>query len=91
VAANPNSIFAQADSALDENFNYSLVELAKNKMVLESTSGPEPLATYAATDWPVNKKGYKHKIYSKVLKDQRGYLEHEMLFKLPQLSVIREI
>lgn len=60
-------------------------------MVLESTSGPEPINTYLNVDWPVNKKGYKHKVYSKNLKDQRGYLEHEMLFKLPQLSVLREI
>ena len=60
-------------------------------MVLESTSGPESVANYVNIDWPVNKKGYKHKIYGKPLKDQRGYLEHEMLFKLPQLSVIREI
>ncbi len=52
-------------------------------MVLESTSGPEPINTYLNVDWPVNKKGYKHKVYSKNLKDQRGYLEHEMLFKLP--------
>ena len=60
-------------------------------MILESTSGPEPVSSFQNIDWPVNKKGYKHKVYSKVLKDQRGYLEHEMLFKLPQLSVLREI
>jgi len=62
---------------------YPLAELAKNKMLLESTSGPEPLSSYANIDWPVNKKGYKHKIYQKQLQHQRGYLEHEMLFKLP--------
>lgn len=60
-------------------------------MILESTSGTEPVSAFANVDWPVNKKGYKHKVYTKVLKDQRGYMEHEMLFKLPQLSVLREI
>jgi hypothetical protein len=42
-------------------------------------------------DWPVNKKAYKHKVYNKNIKDQKGYLEHEMLFKLNQSSIIREI
>jgi hypothetical protein len=60
-------------------------------MKLTDTSGPEPFTAYASIDWSVNKKSYKHKIYYKVLKDNRGYLEHEMLFKLPTLSVVREV
>jgi len=81
----------QVEQGLEENLVCQLTELAKNKMVLESTSAAEDVKAYQNIDWPVNKKGYKHKIYYKPLKDQRGYLEHEMLFKLPQLSVIREI
>jgi hypothetical protein len=75
---------------MKENFTVSLSELGK-QMKLTDTSGPEPFTAYASIDWSVNKKSYKHKVYYKVLKDNRGYLEHEMLFKLPTLSVVREV
>jgi hypothetical protein len=78
-------------SITDDTFVAPLMELAKTKFVLMETSGSEPIANFQNIDWPVNKKAYKHKIYNKNIKDQRGYLEHEMLFKLNQSSLIREI
>ena len=78
-------------SSSDEAFNAPLMELAKTKFVLQDTSGAEAITGYQNIDWPVNKKAYKHKIYNKNIKDQRGYLEHEMLFKFGQSSLIREI
>ena len=76
----------------DDVFTAQIMELAKNKFELQETSGNDhPISNYASVDWPVNKKAYKHKVYNKTLKDSRGYLEHEMLFKLNTSSLIREI
>jgi hypothetical protein len=46
------------------------MELAKTKFELQETSGSDhPISNYAAVDWPVNKKAYKHKVYNKTIKD----------------------
>lgn len=79
------------DAPVDDNFVAPIMELAKTKFVLQETSGSEPVTNYQNCDWPVNKKAYKHKVYNKNIKDSRGYLEHEMLFKLNQQSLVREI
>ena len=73
-----------------ENFSVSLLEFGKN-MKLKDTNGPEAISAYQAIDWSVNKKVHKHKVYFKSLKDNKGFVEHEMLFQLPNLSLIREI
>jgi hypothetical protein len=76
---------------VQEEFVAPIGELAK-KLVLQETSGSEPVnSSNNSVDWPVNKKGYKHKVYQKNLKDSRGFLEYEMLFKLNQNSLLREI
>ncbi len=67
-----------------------ITDIAKSQFLLNETSGTENVADYQNVTWPVNKKAYKHKSYTKQLKDQRGFLEHEMLFKLQTVSVVRE-
>lgn len=50
-------------------------------MKLKDTNGPEAISAYQAIDWSVNKKVHKHnKVYFKALKDNKGFVEHEMLF-----------
>ena len=58
---------------------------------MHETSGPEAVSSWQSIDWTVNKKTHKHRVYLKSIKDRRGFLEHEMLFKLTEVAVVREI
>jgi len=64
-------------------------EYAKN-MVLDNTSAGDNVSSYATTDWTVNKKGYRSKIYNKML---TGALKNEfsMTFKLKTTVEVNEI
>ena len=68
---------------------YNLDDFGKN-MLIENTSAGDVLTSYANTDWCTNKKGYRHKVFSKAL---TGDLKNEfvMNFKLKTVVDISEI
>ena len=48
----------------EASYSVPLAELGKT-MVLQSTSTGDPINSYQRTDWTVNKRMYKHKLYVK--------------------------
>ena len=69
--------------------SHHIEEYAKT-MVIESTSGGDVLTSYLTTDWSVNKKGNKHKVFTKSI---TGALKNEfsMTFRLKTTIEISEI
>eukprot|EP01022_Parablepharisma_sp_SALTPOND_P015993 TRINITY_DN22_c0_g3_i1.p1 TRINITY_DN22_c0_g3~~TRINITY_DN22_c0_g3_i1.p1 ORF type:complete len:4095 (+),score=552.02 TRINITY_DN22_c0_g3_i1:5895-18179(+) len=68
---------------------HNLEEYGKT-MVLENTSAGDTVTNFATTDWAVNKKGYRQKVYNKQL---TGALKNEfaMTFKLKTIVEVSEI
>lgn len=58
-------------------------------MTLLKTSSNDPVASYARTDWSANKRANKQKVFSSTLACNN--LEYKMLFKLPYVTLLREI
>jgi len=58
-----------------------VAEFSKS-LVMVGSNGNDSLATYAKTDWAVNKRAYKHRVIIKLLAGQLKS-EYWVLFKMP--------
>lgn len=73
----------------EDKFSVPLQEIA-NQITLLKTSAQENVSSYARTDWSANKRANKSKIFTSSVNVSKQ-LEYKMLFKLPFVSLLREI
>jgi hypothetical protein len=75
----------------EESIKLNLSEFGKQMKLIETNANEPNISSYTNTDWSVNKRAYKHKVYVHQIRQTRGFLEHEMLFSLSSVVSIREI
>ena len=59
-------------------------------MAMVENNGGDNNGSFSKTDWAVNKRGYKHRVIIKHLKDNLQ-TEYNILFKLQQPVSLREV
>mmetsp|Transcript_9034 Transcript_9034/g.8491 ORF Transcript_9034/g.8491 Transcript_9034/m.8491 type:complete len:138 (-) Transcript_9034:3408-3821(-) len=67
-----------------------MVQEFSKQLQMISNNGNDPISSYQKTDWAVNKRAYKHRVFIKLLTG-RLKSEYWFMFQLPTPIEIKEI